>query len=61
MSTGENSKTTEIRHGTLRYTDPDTGMVTTAAPGSRWFSTYTMLAQEYWDREKQAWVQLYKD
>lgn len=50
-----------MRHGTLRYTDPNTGQVSTAAPGTIWFSTYTMLAQEYWDREKQAWIKLNED
>lgn len=62
MSTGKNSRTADApRHGTLRYTDPNTGAVTTAAPGTVWFSTYTMLAQEYWDSKKEAWVDLYKD
>ncbi|AJD82944.1 hypothetical protein PJWF_00050 [Achromobacter phage JWF] len=63
MSTGKNSRTTEDRprHGTLRYTDQKTGQVSTAAPGTVWFSTYTMIAQEYWDSKEQKWVDLYKD
>lgn len=57
-SEAEKVASVDFREGTLRFTRED-GSVNTAEPGSMWFSTLTMVAQEVFMGGE--WVNLNED
>ena len=50
----------QYRPGTLRYVN-SAGEEHIAAPGSQWYSTVTMYAQEIWDEQQQKFVKIFED
>lgn len=53
----ENKPEQQYRGGTLRYTR-ESGEKVIAEPGSMWFSTFTMLAQEVWSEDAGDWINI---
>jgi len=51
---------TQPRGGTLRYTDA-AGEVRLAEPGSMWYSTLTMVAQEVYSEEDHQYHKIYDE
>jgi hypothetical protein len=50
----------EYRGGTLRFTN-SAGEVHIAEPGSQWYSTLTMVAQEVWSEEHKEFRPIFDD
>lgn len=49
------------RPGTIRHRDPESGEWVVTSPHDAWFSSRTMVAEEVWDVELEAWVRIFDD